>query len=209
VLLLDEPLGALDLKLRKEMQAQLKDLQREVGVTFVYVTHDQEEAFSMSDRVAVMDHGLLEQVGRPEDVYRRPMTPFVASFVGLANQLAGRIAGPAPGGGYEVDLDHLGRRLAHGPPGLAAGTPVSVVVRPEDLRLTPADGTQAGPAAATVVDVAFLGAHRTVRLDAGALGQLVAIGQGQSATAPDDKVVLSWADDDAWAVPAAAEGDNG
>ena len=159
----------------------------------------------MSDRVAVMDHGLLEQVGRPEDVYRRPMTPFVASFVGLANQLAGRIAGPAPGGSYEVDLDHLGRRLAHGPPGLAAGTPVSVVVRPEDLRLTPAADTQAGPAAATVVDVAFLGAHRTVRLDAGALGQLVAIGQGQSAIAPDDKVVLSWTDDDAWAVPAAAD----
>src|SRR5262249_33095438 len=115
VLLLDEPLGALDLKLRKEMQAQLKDLQREVGVTFVYVTHDQEEAFSMSDRVAVMDHGLLEQVGRPEDVYRRPMTPFVASFVGLANQLAGRIAGAAPGESYEVDLVHLGRRPP--PPG--------------------------------------------------------------------------------------------
>ena len=205
VLLLDEPLGALDLKLRKEMQAQLKDLQREVGITFIYVTHDQEEAFSMSDRVAVMDHGLLEQVGRPEDVYRRPMTPFVASFVGLANQLAGRISDAAPGGRYEVDLDHLGRRLAHGPPGLAGGTPVSVVVRPEDLRLTPAADTQSGPAAATVVDVAFLGAHRTVRLDAGALGQLAAIGQGQSAIAPDDKVVLSWADDDAWAVPAAAE----
>ena len=207
VLLLDEPLGALDLKLRKEMQAQLKDLQREVGITFIYVTHDQEEAFSMSDRVAVMDHGLLEQVGRPEDVYRRPMTQFVASFVGLANQLAGRIAGTAPGGRYEVDLDHLGRRLVHGPPGLAGGTPVSVVVRPEDLRLTPAADTQSGPAAATVVDVAFLGAHRTVRLDAGALGHLVAIGQGQSAIAPDDKVVLSWADDDAWAVPATAEGE--
>jgi len=159
----------------------------------------------MSDRVAVMDHGLLEQVGRPEDVYRRPMTQFVASFVGLANQLAGRISDAAPGGRYEVDLDHLGRRLAHGPPGLAGGTPVSVVVRPEDLRLTPAADTQSGPAAATVVDVAFLGAHRTVRLDAGALGQLAAIGQGQSAIAPDDKVVLSWADDDAWAVPAAAE----
>ena len=80
-----------------------------------------------------------------------------------------------------------------------------MVVRPEDLRLTPAADTQAGPAAATVVDAAFLGAHRTVRLDAGTLGHLVAIGQGQSPIAPDDKVVLSWADDDAWAVPAAAE----
>ena len=205
VLLLDEPLGALDLKLRKEMQVQLKDLQREVGVTFVYVTHDQEEAFSMSDRVAVMDHGWLEQVGRPEDVYRRPATPFVASFVGLANRLAGRLVGTAPGERYEVDLDHLGRRSAHGPPGLAAGAAVTVVVRPEDLRLAPATGPQAGPAAATVIDVAFLGAHRMVRLDAGALGQLVAIGQGQSTVVPDDKVVLSWADDDAWVVAAAAQ----
>jgi len=187
------------------MQAQLKDMQREVGITFVYVTHDQEEAFSMSDRVAVMNHGQLEQVGQPEEVYRRPKTPFVASFVGLANRLTGRIAGPAPGERYEVDLDQLGRRLAHGPPGLAAGAPVLAVVRPEDLRLTPATELQAGQAAATVVDVAFLGAHRTVRLDAGALGQLVAIGQGQSTVAPDDKVALSWPDDDAWVVPAAGE----
>jgi spermidine/putrescine transport system ATP-binding protein len=205
VLLLDEPLGSLDLKLRKEMQAQLKDMQREVGITFVYVTHDQEEAFSMSDRVAVMNRGQLEQVGRPEDVYRRPRTAFVASFVGLANRLTGRIASAAPGERYAVDLDHLGRRLAHGPVGLAAGASVLVVVRPEDLRLTPAAGLQAGQAAATVVDVAFLGAHRTVRLDAGALGQLVAIGQGQATVAPDDKVTLSWADDDTWVVPAAEE----
>ncbi|HYB89213.1 MAG TPA: ABC transporter ATP-binding protein [Streptosporangiaceae bacterium] len=205
VLLLDEPLGSLDLKLRKEMQAQLKDMQREVGITFVYVTHDQEEAFSMSDRVAVMNHGELEQVGHPEDVYRRPKTPFVASFVGLANRLTGRVAGPAPGERYEVDLDHLGRRLAHGPPGLAAGVPVLAVVRPEDLHLTPAADIQPGQAAATVVDVAFLGAHRTVRLDGGALGQLAAIGRGQSAAGPDDKVAVSWADDDAWLVPVAEE----
>src|SRR5262249_46533608 len=208
VLLLDEPLGSLDLKLRKEMQAQLKDMQREVGITFVYVTHDQEEAFSMSDRVAVMNPGQLEQGGRPAEVSRRPSTPFVASFVGLANRLPGRIAGAAPGERYEVDLDHLGPRLAHGPGGLAPGAPVLVVVRPEDLHLTPAADAPAGRAGqpgAPVVDVAFLGAPRTVRLDAGALGQLVAIGRGQSTVAPDDKVTLSWADDDAWAVPAAGE----
>ncbi len=93
--MLDEPLGALDLKLRKELQDFLKQVQREVGITFVYVTHDQEEAFSMSDRVAVMQHGRIEQIGRPQDVYQRPETLAVASFVGAANRLPGRI----------VDLD--------------------------------------------------------------------------------------------------------
>jgi spermidine/putrescine transport system ATP-binding protein len=209
VLLLDEPLGALDLKLRKEMQAQLKDLQREVGITFVYVTHDQEEAFSMSDRVAVMDRGLLEQIGQPEEVYRRPATPFVADFVGLANRLPGRLRGSAADR-YEVEIDGVGRRLASGPPGLAGGEQVTVVIRPEDLHLEPAAATPGsataaaagGAVLAAVVDVAFLGAHRTVRLSAGSLGHLVAVGRGQAAIAPEDKVALSWADDDAWVVPA-------
>ena len=210
VLLLDEPLGALDLKLRKQMQTQLKDLQREVGITFIYVTHDQEEAFSMSDRVGVMDQGLLEQVGRPEEVYRRPTTPFVADFVGLANRMAGRVLGPAPGDRYDIDIEGVGRRLACGPPGLAAGSQVTVVLRPEDLRLDPAGAASGdaaaapGTIAATVIDVAFLGAHRTVRLSAGPLGQIVAIGRGQASVAPGDAVWLSWEDDDAWVVPAAA-----
>jgi len=207
VLLLDEPLGALDLKLRKEMQIQLKDLQREVGITFIYVTHDQEEAFSMSDRVAVMDQGVLEQVGQPEQVYRRPATPFVADFVGLANRLAGRLHGAVPGSRYDVEVEGVGRRLAGGPPGLVAGEPVTVVIRPEDLHLEPASAPPGGAAAtagtipATVVDVAFLGAHRTVRVSAGSLGQLVVVGRGQN-VGPEDKVMLSWADDDAWVVPA-------
>jgi ABC-type Fe3+/spermidine/putrescine transport system ATPase subunit len=87
VLLLDEPLGALDLKLRKELQIELKRIQREVGITFVYVTHDQEEALTMSDRIAVMDDGAVEQIGGPEDVYERPATPFVAGFIGVSNLL--------------------------------------------------------------------------------------------------------------------------
>ena len=208
VLLLDEPLGALDLKLRKEMQTQLKDLQREVGITFIYVTHDQEEAFSMSDRVAVMHQGLLEQVGQPEEVYRRPATPFVAEFVGLANRLAGRLHGPVPGGGYDVDIEGVGRRLAGGPPGLIAGQEVTIVIRPEDLHLEPAEISTSGAAAAagsvlaTVVDVAFLGAHWTTRLSAGSLGQLVVVGRGKATVVPEDKVMLSWRDDDGWVVSA-------
>ena len=115
VLLLDEPLGALDLKLRTEMQTQLKDLQRGVGVTFCYVTHDQGEAFSMSDRVAVMNLGLLEQVGTPEDVYHRPASLFVADFVGKANRFQGRIV---EGGAGVYTVGHRRHRIA---PGIRAG----------------------------------------------------------------------------------------
>ena len=91
--MLDEPLGALDLQLRREMQEELKRIQHELGITFVYVTHDQEEAFSMSDAVAVMDRGRIEQVGEPADVYRRPATTFVAEFVGAANHFQGQHGG--------------------------------------------------------------------------------------------------------------------
>src|SRR5438105_9522405 len=92
VLLLDEPLGALDLKLREEMQIELKAIQQQVGITFIYVTHDQEEALTMSDRLAVFNDGRVEQVGSPADVYERPSTPFVAGFVGTSNLLRGEVA---------------------------------------------------------------------------------------------------------------------
>ena len=101
VLLLDEPLGALDLKLRKGLQIELKRIQREVGITFVYVTHDQEEALTMSDRIAVMNGGRVEQVGDPEEVYERPATTFVAGFIGVSNLMPAAISAPG-----EVRLDH-------------------------------------------------------------------------------------------------------
>ena len=103
VLLLDEPLGALDLKLRKQMQIELKRIQQEVGITFIYVTHDQEEAMTMSDRIAVMNRGRYEQLGSPEELYERPATRFVASFLGASNLLHGKVEGTR-------------RRLRHGPP---------------------------------------------------------------------------------------------
>src|SRR5690606_22036618 len=93
VLLLDEPLGALDLKLRKQMQVELKRIQSEVGITFVFVTHDQDEAMTMSDRIAVMRHGRIEQLGRPEELYERPRTEFVAGFLGVSNLLDGEVSG--------------------------------------------------------------------------------------------------------------------
>src|SRR5439155_5942808 len=103
VLLLDEPLGALDLKLRKGLQVELKKIQREVGITFVYVTHDQEEALTMSDRIAVMNRGRIEQIGDPEEVYDRPTTRFVAGFIGVSNLMPGIIRKTGQKG--EVELD--------------------------------------------------------------------------------------------------------
>ena len=198
VLLLDEPLGALDLKLRTEMQTQLKDLQRGVGVTFCYVTHDQGEAFSMSDRVAVMNLGLLEQVGTPEDVYHRPASLFVADFVGKANRFQGRI-NEGGSGVYTVDIAGIGSRRVSGPGGLSSGTEVVVVVRPENLRAAPTE-TRNG-LTATVVDASFQGAVRTVRLQAAGLGELTAAAGGAgSAPAPGSTVSLTWDDDHAWLI---------
>jgi spermidine/putrescine transport system ATP-binding protein len=126
VLLLDEPLGALDLKLRKRLQVELKAIQRDVGVTFVYVTHDQEEALTMSDRIAVMKDGLVEQIASPEEVYERPATSFVAGFIGVSNLLPGEAVSPSEvrlDSGAVVPVEH----------GLPAGQRCQAVVRPEKL----------------------------------------------------------------------------
>jgi spermidine/putrescine transport system ATP-binding protein len=131
VLLLDEPLGALDLKLRKGLQVELKRIQREVGITFIYVTHDQEEALTMSDRIAVMNHGVVEQVDVPEAVYDRPRTTFVAGFIGVSNLMPG-VAGPAAGGSTELKLDS-GVTLQTSSNGFQPGERVWAVVRPEKL----------------------------------------------------------------------------
>jgi spermidine/putrescine transport system ATP-binding protein len=144
VLLLDEPLGALDLKLRKGLQVELKRIQREVGITFVYVTHDQEEALTMSDRIAVMNHGRIEQVGDPEDVYERPATTFVAGFIGVSNLMPGTIE--AAGNGGEVRLDS-GVSLRADVNGFSPGDRCHAVVRPEKLRI---ELNRAGGAAPSV-----------------------------------------------------------
>src|SRR5689334_694629 len=129
VLLLDEPLGALDLKLRKGLQVELKRIQREVGITFVYVTHDQEEALTMSDRIAVMNRGRVEQVAVPEEVYNRPATTFVAGFIGVSNLMPATVTG-----GQEVKLDQ-GTTISTSTDGFATGDRCHAVVRPEKLRV--------------------------------------------------------------------------
>ncbi len=134
VLLLDEPLGALDLKLRKGLQVELKRIQREVGITFVYVTHDQEEALTMSDRIAVMNRGRIEQIDAPEAVYERPTTTFVAGFIGVSNLMPAQVQGAATDERTRIKLD-AGVELEAIGNGLAAGERCQAVVRPEKLRI--------------------------------------------------------------------------
>jgi spermidine/putrescine transport system ATP-binding protein len=168
VLLLDEPLGALDLKLRKQMQMVLKEIQREVGITFVYVTHDQEEAFSMSDRVAIMHKGKIEQIGDPVDTYRRPQTLFVADFVGASNRFEARVVERLGSGSYRADMGTLGTLDVPGVAGLAVGDQAVAVVRPEAIRTAPGFGDAVLDG--TVTDVSFMGPQTQYVVDAGGLG---------------------------------------
>jgi spermidine/putrescine transport system ATP-binding protein len=164
VLLLDEPLGALDLKLRKELQLQLKRIQHEVGITFIYVTHDQEEAFFMSDRVAIMRDGHIEQLGSPRDVYETPATEFVAEFVGASNRLPARIVRRVRDDVYEAQADGVGTFEAAGVPGLDVGTSICAIVRPESIAVAPAAAGRAGMRA-RVLDMAYLGHQISCELD--------------------------------------------
>jgi spermidine/putrescine transport system ATP-binding protein len=138
VLLLDEPLGALDLKLRKQLQVELKRIQQDVGITFVYVTHDQEEALTMSDRIAVMNHGAIEQLGVPEEIYERPRTTFVAGFIGVSNLMPGEVVSTGTGTA-ELRLD-AGVTVRTGAAGVSVGERAHAVVRPEKLQLRRANG---------------------------------------------------------------------
>jgi spermidine/putrescine transport system ATP-binding protein len=191
VLLLDEPLGALDLQLRKQMQIELKEIQRTVGITFVYVTHDQEEALTMSDRIAVMNEGLLQQCGTPEEIYERPANAFVAGFIGISNLLPGEVA------------DH-GVRLQTGQvipvelgSDVAAGDAVFVCVRPEKLRLGP-QADQLVSVEGTVVETVYLGTATQYLLELAPGLRLVAIENNVHTASSDhrlargSKVTIGW-----------------
>src|SRR6476661_7156256 len=155
VLLLDEPLGALDLKLRKEMQIELKRIQDQVGITFIYVTHDQEEALSMSDRVAVMSNGVIEQLDTPRAIYDHPLTAFVADFIGDMNFLEGRVAESADGG-YAVDAGEGVVVRGRGHP--AGGAVVRVGIRPERIVVERGNGSgTANSARCEVLTKMYLG----------------------------------------------------
>ena len=149
VLLLDEPLGALDLKLRKDMQIELKRIQQRTGITFIYVTHDQEEALTMSDRIVVMNHGVIQQVGSPTDIYNEPENAFVADFIGESNIIDGVML-------EDRKVEFCDREFECVDSGFGHNIPVDVVIRPEDLRLVYAgDGLLQG----VVESIVFKGVH--------------------------------------------------
>jgi spermidine/putrescine transport system ATP-binding protein len=155
VLLLDEPLGALDAKLRRELQIELKSIQREVGITFIYVTHDQEEALTMSDRLAVMTHGQVEQLGTPRDVYEHPETAFVADFIGVSNLMRAQAGG---GGFVEVG----GTTLVAGAGQTERHGVVRLAIRPERIRIEPPGASGPNRIAATIERFVYLGSTTQV-----------------------------------------------
>jgi spermidine/putrescine transport system ATP-binding protein len=207
VLLLDEPLGALDLKLRKQMQVELKRIQQEVGITFIYVTHDQEEAMTMSDRIAVMYRGHLEQLGDPESLYERPSTRFVAGFLGVSNLLPGAVAGTD---GRYATVRTADDTNVRAPSALVgSNTAVNVGVRPEKIRLrepadTPPDGHNRLPG--VVRDASYMGVSTQYQVEALGGARLTVYEQNvERATraelwAPGEEVLLTWSPDHSFVV---------
>ena len=149
ILLLDEPLGALDLKLRKEMQIELKKIQKEVGITFVFVTHDQEEALTMSDTIIVMNKGIIQQMGTPEDIYNEPANAFVADFIGESNLLNGLMI-------KDFEVEFCNKKFECVDKGFEINEPVDIVIRPEDIKMVNAEN---GMLKGHVTSVVFKGVH--------------------------------------------------
>jgi spermidine/putrescine transport system ATP-binding protein len=205
-LLLDEPLGALDLKLRKELQLELKHLQMQTQTTFVYVTHDQEEALTMSDRIAVMDRGVVEQVATPRELYECPATPFVAGFIGVSNVL--HLRPDVQENGHVVMRLGDGERLIAPTPAPGAARELLITVRPEKIKLTEVE-EPASRVSATVADVIYLGSMTSYivelqtrerltvhRLNDETRGRQIVVGE---------RVTLHWAADSSFVIGTAEE----
>jgi spermidine/putrescine transport system ATP-binding protein len=206
VLLLDEPLGALDLKLRKQMQLELKRIQKEVGITFIFVTHDQEEAMTISDRIAVMNKGRIEQLGPPEDVYERPATEFVAEFLGASNLLDGTYRGSQDGWGL-VDLDSGANIRIPSAEGRRTGDRLRCGVRPEKIQIVKVgdglNGTQ-NAVAATLTSAVFAGVSFQYFFQTPEGREMSAFDRnatGDAVARPGEGVRLAWAPDHTFVIP--------
>jgi spermidine/putrescine transport system ATP-binding protein len=208
VLLLDEPLGALDLKLRKQMQVELKRIQQEVGITFIYVTHDQEEAMTMSDRIAVMNQGRYEQLGDPESLYERPTTRFVAGFLGVSNLLPAQVDGTADGYALCRLSDDTAIRV---PRALVEEHPgsLSVGVRPEKIRLV--EPTEEAPAGANILrgvvrHASYMGVSTQYQVELRGGRRVTVYEQNVERAshaelwAPGEEVVMAWSPDHSFAI---------
>jgi len=196
-LLLDEPLGALDLKLRQAMQVELKRIQREVGITFVYVTHDQGEALTMSDRIAVMDDGLIEHLGTPREIYERPANRFVAGFIGTSNLLTGEVSRITDGNAVVVVSPDEQVIVPAGERTMAPSSQIEITVRPEKISISARRPDSAGSVLrGTVTEVVYLGTSTTftVRTTTGA--DMLVFQQNAASSSSDaargDSVWLSW-----------------
>jgi spermidine/putrescine transport system ATP-binding protein len=206
-LLLDEPLAALDLKLRQAMQMELKRIQREVGITFVYVTHDQGEALTMSDRIAVMNGGVVEQLGTPAEIYERPATRFVAGFIGTSNMLTGTVELTA-GAGSRVRLG-CGQHVLVGSP-LPDGLAVDLTVRPEKIRIGLSE-PDPGPCRiqGTVIETVYLGSTTHYTVDLGDGTEIVVFQQnsadGDVVARRGSSLWLSWQPQHSYVLPPSPE----
>ncbi len=199
IMLLDEPLGALDRKLREEVQVELRQLQRSLGITTILVTHDQEEALSLSDRILVLDEGRVQQVGTPEEVYLRPSNRFVADFLGTANFFDGVLE--RNGESFHIRLEQ-GEKVACADPGMTAGSEVSAIVRPERITLAP-DAEDGLPA--RVSDVIYLGQSVRYHLETHHGQEIITASTDRGIRfAPGEPVRLTWQRDDVWVIPDAA-----
>ena len=183
VLLLDEPLGALDLKLRKDMQVELKKIQQQTGITFVFVTHDQEEALSMSDTVVVMDGGVIQQIGTPTDIYNEPKNAFVADFIGESNILDGLML-------EDYWVKFAGHKFRCLDKGFGTNTPVDVVIRPEDIDVVEPDSTHI---TGEVTAVTFKGVHYEIIVDVAGFKWMI---QSTDCREVGDRIGLSLTPDD-------------
>jgi spermidine/putrescine transport system ATP-binding protein len=195
VLLLDEPLGALDLKLRKQMQLELKGIQHDIGITFVHVTHDQEEAMTMADQIAVMNHGRIEQLGTPTELYETPSTAFVAGFLGVSNLIPGTVSGP------DTVRLRSGPEVRVRPDALTGRTgEVAVGIRPEKIELGQG---QANSLDGTVVEEAYVGVSTQYIVETGC-GLLTVYRQnaspGLNGAAPGQRLTLSWSPESTFVV---------
>ena len=185
MLLLDEPLSALDLKLRKDMQSELKKIQQAIGITFIFVTHDQEEALSMSDTVVVMDKGEIQQIGSPIDIYNEPKNAFVADFIGESNILDGVMIED-----YLVEV--AGQRFKSLDSGFGKMAPVDVVIRPEDIDIVPT-GSAAAHINGEVTSVTFKGVHYEIIVDVDGFKWMI---QTTDSASVGDRIGLALTPDD-------------
>lgn len=194
LVLMDEPLGALDKQLREHMQFEIKHLHESLGITVVYVTHDQGEALVMSDRIVVMNRGVVEQCGSPREIYERPKSLMVADFIGQSNTLTGRVTG-REGELYLIETED-GSLRTHGAPGLAGE--VRVMVRPENIATAPGDNTLRG----RVVKTTYLGASCLLNIETAAGSRFTTHAPADSPLAPGSDVTMGFAAHKAWAFAA-------